>query len=110
MHLETSDTERIEPDGVVVRDGTKPFIYTLVPATGFDVWDRELAGDRGDRPGGSVGISAVTAPAGGGAGILRHSMTSGHIPVAAWFTRQCWPFAYRDTRRWGRPPCSRWNG
>jgi hypothetical protein len=49
MHLETSDTERIEPDGVVVRDGTNPFIDTLALATGFDVWGRELAGDRGDR-------------------------------------------------------------
>ena len=42
MHLETSDTERIEPDGVVVRDGTHPFIDTLVLATGFDVWDANL--------------------------------------------------------------------
>ena len=62
MHLETSDTERIEPDGVVVRDGTNPFIDTLALATGFDVWGRELAGDRGDPTEGSVGISQLPRP------------------------------------------------
>lgn len=39
VHLETSGIERIEPDGIVARDGTKRFIDTLVLATGFDVWD-----------------------------------------------------------------------
>jgi cation diffusion facilitator CzcD-associated flavoprotein CzcO len=39
VHLETSGIERIDPDGIVTRDGTKRFIDTLVLATGFDVWD-----------------------------------------------------------------------
>jgi cation diffusion facilitator CzcD-associated flavoprotein CzcO len=42
VHLETSGIERIEPDGIVTRDGTKRFIDTLVLATGFDVWDVNL--------------------------------------------------------------------
>jgi cation diffusion facilitator CzcD-associated flavoprotein CzcO len=42
VHLETSGIDRIEPDGVVARDGTKRFIDTLVLATGFDVWDENL--------------------------------------------------------------------
>ncbi|HZE14930.1 MAG TPA: NAD(P)/FAD-dependent oxidoreductase, partial [Mycobacterium sp.] len=42
VHLETSGIERIEPDGIVARDGTKRFIDTLVLATGFDVWDANL--------------------------------------------------------------------
>ena len=58
----------------------------------------------------SVGISAGSALAGGGAGFLRHGMTSGHIPVAAWFARQCWPCAYRETARRGGPACSSSNG
>jgi cation diffusion facilitator CzcD-associated flavoprotein CzcO len=42
VRLETSGIERIEPDGVVARDGTKQFIDTLVLATGFDVWVANL--------------------------------------------------------------------
>ncbi len=42
VHLETSGIERIEPDGIVARDGTKRFIDTLVLATGYDVWDANL--------------------------------------------------------------------
>jgi cation diffusion facilitator CzcD-associated flavoprotein CzcO len=42
VHLETSGIERIEPDGIVGRDGTKRFVDTLVLATGFDVWDANL--------------------------------------------------------------------
>jgi len=42
VHLVNSGIERIEPDGVVGRDGTKRFIDTLVLATGFDVWDVNL--------------------------------------------------------------------
>ena len=42
VHLETSGIERIEPDGIVTRDGAKRFIDTLVLATGFDVWDANL--------------------------------------------------------------------
>jgi cation diffusion facilitator CzcD-associated flavoprotein CzcO len=42
VHLETSGIERVEPDGIVSRDGTKRFIDTLVLATGFDVWDANL--------------------------------------------------------------------
>ena len=42
VHLETSGIERIEPDGIVTRDGTKRFIDTLVLATGFDVWEVNL--------------------------------------------------------------------
>jgi cation diffusion facilitator CzcD-associated flavoprotein CzcO len=42
VHLETSGIERIEPDGIIARDGTKRLIDTLVLATGFDVWDDNL--------------------------------------------------------------------
>ena len=42
VHLETNGIDRIEPDGIVTRDGTKRFIDTLVLATGFDVWDANL--------------------------------------------------------------------
>jgi cation diffusion facilitator CzcD-associated flavoprotein CzcO len=42
VHLESSGIERIEPDGIVARDGTKRFVDTLVLATGFDVWDTNL--------------------------------------------------------------------
>lgn len=42
VHLETSGIERIEPDGIVARDGTKCTIDTLVLATGYDVWDANL--------------------------------------------------------------------
>ena len=42
VHLETAGIERIEPDGVVGRDGTKRVIDTLVLATGFDVWNSNL--------------------------------------------------------------------
>jgi cation diffusion facilitator CzcD-associated flavoprotein CzcO len=42
VHLVNSGIERIEPDGVVGRDGGKRFIDTLVLATGFDVWDVNL--------------------------------------------------------------------
>lgn len=34
VHLETSGIERIDPDGIVTREGTKRFIDTLVLATG----------------------------------------------------------------------------
>lgn len=42
VHLETAGIERIEPDGVVSRDGTKREIDTLVLATGYDVWEGNL--------------------------------------------------------------------
>ena len=42
VHLETAGIERIEPDGIVARDGTKRTIDTLVLATGFDVWESNL--------------------------------------------------------------------
>lgn len=42
VHLETEGIERIEPDGIVGRDGTKRVIDTLVLATGFDVWESNL--------------------------------------------------------------------
>ena len=42
VHLETTGIDRIEPDGIVTRDGAKRFIDTLVLATGFDVWDANL--------------------------------------------------------------------
>jgi cation diffusion facilitator CzcD-associated flavoprotein CzcO len=42
VHLETGGVQRIEPDGVVARDGTKRVIDTLVLATGFDVWQANL--------------------------------------------------------------------
>ncbi|MEB4209554.1 NAD(P)/FAD-dependent oxidoreductase [Mycobacterium sp. 94-17] len=40
--LETSGIERIEPDGIVSRDGKKTPIDTLVLATGFNVWDHNF--------------------------------------------------------------------
>ena len=42
VHLETTGIDRIEPDGIVARDGTKRVIDTLVLATGFDVWESNL--------------------------------------------------------------------
>jgi cation diffusion facilitator CzcD-associated flavoprotein CzcO len=39
VHLETGGIERIEPDGIITRDGNKAVIDTLVLATGFDLWD-----------------------------------------------------------------------
>ncbi|BBY77136.1 pyridine nucleotide-disulfide oxidoreductase [Mycolicibacterium parafortuitum] len=42
VHLETAGIERIEPDGIVAKDGTKRVIDTLVLATGFDVWESNL--------------------------------------------------------------------
>lgn len=42
VHLETSGIERIEPDGIVARDGSKRVIDTLVLATGYDVWDANM--------------------------------------------------------------------
>ena len=60
MHLETSDTGGSSRRGRRA-DGTNPFIDTLALATGFDVWGRELAGDRGDPTEGSVGICSCRA-------------------------------------------------
>lgn len=42
VHLETNGIERIEPDGIVAKGGTKRFVDTLVLATGFDVWEANL--------------------------------------------------------------------
>jgi cation diffusion facilitator CzcD-associated flavoprotein CzcO len=42
VHLEAAGIDRIEPDGIVARDGTKRVIDTLVLATGFDVWESNL--------------------------------------------------------------------
>ncbi len=42
VHLETSGIDRIEPDGIVARNGSKRLIDTLVLATGFDVWESNL--------------------------------------------------------------------
>ena len=42
VHLEAGGIERIEPDGIVAKDGTKRSIDTLVLATGFDVWESNL--------------------------------------------------------------------
>jgi cation diffusion facilitator CzcD-associated flavoprotein CzcO len=39
VHLETNPIERIDPDGIVTRDGNKTEIDTLVLATGFNLWD-----------------------------------------------------------------------
>jgi cation diffusion facilitator CzcD-associated flavoprotein CzcO len=39
VHLETAGIERVEPDGIVTRDGRKAVIDTLVLATGFDLWE-----------------------------------------------------------------------
>ncbi|MCH9731712.1 MAG: NAD(P)/FAD-dependent oxidoreductase [Actinomycetia bacterium] len=42
VQLETAGIDRIEPDGIVAKDGTKRVIDTLVLATGFDVWESNL--------------------------------------------------------------------
>lgn len=42
VQLETAGIERIEPDGIVGKDGVKRTIDTLVLATGFDVWESNL--------------------------------------------------------------------
>ncbi|MGB0971998.1 MAG: flavin-containing monooxygenase [Mycobacterium sp.] len=42
VQLETAGIDRIEPDGIVAKDGTKQVIDTLVLATGFDVWESNL--------------------------------------------------------------------
>jgi cation diffusion facilitator CzcD-associated flavoprotein CzcO len=42
VHLDTNGIDRIEPDGIVSKDGTKRMIDTLVLATGFDVWEANL--------------------------------------------------------------------
>jgi cation diffusion facilitator CzcD-associated flavoprotein CzcO len=42
VHLETSGIDRIEPNGIVARNGTKRSVDTLVLATGFDVWESNL--------------------------------------------------------------------
>lgn len=42
VQLETTGIERIEPDGIVTRDGSKRNVDTLVLATGFDVWEGNL--------------------------------------------------------------------
>ena len=39
VHLETAGIERVEPDGILTRDGHKAVIDTLVLATGFDLWE-----------------------------------------------------------------------
>jgi cation diffusion facilitator CzcD-associated flavoprotein CzcO len=42
VHLETVGIDRIDPDGIVTRDGKKRVIDSLVLATGFDVWEANL--------------------------------------------------------------------
>lgn len=42
VQLETAGIDRIEPDGIVAKDGAKRVIDTLVLATGFDVWESNL--------------------------------------------------------------------
>lgn len=42
VHLEANGIDRIEPDGIVSRDGSKRFVDTLILATGFDVWESNL--------------------------------------------------------------------
>ncbi|BBY29225.1 flavin-containing monooxygenase [Mycolicibacterium sediminis] len=42
VHLETEGIDRVEPDGIVTRDGRKRLVDTLVLATGFDVWESNL--------------------------------------------------------------------
>lgn len=42
VHLETAGIERIDPDGVVTKEGAKRAVDTLVFATGFDVWNTNL--------------------------------------------------------------------
>ncbi|MDQ3156494.1 MAG: NAD(P)/FAD-dependent oxidoreductase [Actinomycetota bacterium] len=39
VNLETTPIERIEPDGIVTKDGKNTVIDTLVLATGFNLWD-----------------------------------------------------------------------
>jgi len=39
VNLETTPIDRIEPDGIVTKDGRKTEIDTLVLATGFNLWD-----------------------------------------------------------------------
>ena len=111
--LRPADTERIEPERRrrARRHPTRsspPWCWPPDSTCGTQTCGRI----EDDRTGGSVGISASYRARWRRQPDFAHgnSMTSGHIPVAAWFTRQCWPFAYRETRRWGRPPCSRWNG
>jgi hypothetical protein len=45
VHLETTGIDRIEPDGIVTRDGAKRHRHPR-PATGFDVWDANLRRSR----------------------------------------------------------------
>ena len=42
VHLQDSGIERVEPDGIVAKDGTKTYADTLVAATGFDLWDENF--------------------------------------------------------------------
>jgi cation diffusion facilitator CzcD-associated flavoprotein CzcO len=42
VHLETTGIARIEPDGIVTKDGKKTVIDTLVLATGFDLWEKNF--------------------------------------------------------------------
>ncbi|WP_099023329.1 flavin-containing monooxygenase [Mycolicibacterium palauense] len=42
VHLETAGIERIEPDGIVARDGSKTELDTLILATGFDLWEANI--------------------------------------------------------------------
>jgi cation diffusion facilitator CzcD-associated flavoprotein CzcO len=42
VRLETAGVERIEPDGIVVGDGSKTVIDTLILATGFNVWEHNF--------------------------------------------------------------------
>lgn len=39
VHLETAGIDRIDPDGIVTKDGRKAVVDTLVLATGFDLWE-----------------------------------------------------------------------
>lgn len=39
VHLQASGIDRVEPGGIVARDGTTTQIDTLVLATGFDLWE-----------------------------------------------------------------------
>ncbi|MEB4207737.1 NAD(P)/FAD-dependent oxidoreductase [Mycobacterium sp. 94-17] len=40
--LQTAGIERIEPDGIVARDGTRAQVDTLILATGFNVYDHNF--------------------------------------------------------------------
>ena len=42
VELVTEDIARIEPDGIVTKDGRKREIDTLVLATGFDLWEKNF--------------------------------------------------------------------